>query len=224
MFFRSKLGYRSMKRQITTTDGFSIGRSKAALLVTLGAMLFSSAASAASTFVLESPGVVLDTVTNLQWEQDASAQGRNINRVDFFGAQAYVNGLALDAAGGPWRLPTAAELRALYADLAATGVCGHNIDCTGGRAPFSNIQDNYWSSSASTRPGAYMEAVTFLSGGQGPAPVSQGIAVWGVRVNSLSGAPEPASGMLAMASLALLALVGRERSRVVKRLVKVSIT
>jgi hypothetical protein len=211
MFFRSKLGYRSMKRQITTMDGFPIGRFKAALLLTLGAMLFSSAASAASTFVLESPGVVLDTVNNLQWEQDASAQGRNINRVDFFGAQAYVNGLALDAAGGPWRLPTAAELRALYADLAATGVCGHNIDCTGGRAPFSNIRDNYWSSSASTRPGAYMEAVSFLSGGQGPAPVDLGIAVWAVRVNSLSGVPEPASGMLAMASFGLLVVLVRCR-------------
>jgi hypothetical protein len=175
-------------------------------------MLFSSAASAASTFVLESPGVVLDTITNLQWEQDASAQGRNINRVDFFGAQAYVNGLALDAAGGPWRLPTAAELRALYADLAATGVCGHNIDCTGGRAPFSNIQDNYWSSSASTRPGANRDAVSFLSGGQGPASVDSNIAVWAIRADSLSGVPEPASGLLVMAGLVIASLARRSRT------------
>jgi len=198
-----------MRRQITTTACFPIGRLKAALLLTIGATLFSSVASAASTFVLESPGVVLDTVSNLEWEQDTSAQGINLTGVILSGAQSYVNGLRLDPAGGAWRLPTAAELTALYTEIVATGGCSHNIDCTGNRAPFSNIQDNYWSSSTSTRPGANGVALSFLSGSQGTVPSDSELAVWAVRPKSLSGVPEPASGMQVMASLVMGMLLAR---------------
>jgi len=50
-------------------------------------------------------------------------------------------------------------------------------------------------------------ALSFLSGSQGTVPSDSELAVWAVRPKSLSGVPEPASGMLVMASLVTVVLV-----------------
>ena len=81
------------------------------------------AGSASAAFVVEPGGVVLDTISGLEWEQNA-----NHGPFLWQPASDYANTLTLD--GGGWHLPTNVELRVLYDHLFATGLCSRE-NCTG---------------------------------------------------------------------------------------------
>lgn len=99
-------------------------------------LLVSGAATAAPIFQDLGNGVILDTNTNLQWEQNA-----NHGQFDWFDANSYAAALAL--AGGGWTLPGINQLQQLYDDISAQTGCA---DCTGNQDLFTGIQPFYWSS------------------------------------------------------------------------------
>jgi hypothetical protein len=81
------------------------------------------AGSASATFINLGDGTVLDTTTNLEWEQNA-----NHGPFDWANAKNYADTLTLD--GGGWHLATIDELQGLYQNRIAANVCtGSN--CTG---------------------------------------------------------------------------------------------
>lgn len=106
-----------------------------ALLLVGLSLLVSGAAGAAAIFQNLGNGVILDTNTNMQWEQNA-----NHGPFDWFDAQSYASGLAL--AGGGWTLPDISQLQQLYDDISAQTGCA---DCTGNQDLFTGIQPFYWS-------------------------------------------------------------------------------
>src|SRR6266852_6283972 len=74
------------------------------------------AGNASATLMVEPDGVVLQTNTALEWEQNA-----NHGPFNWVGARDYATTLALD--GGGFRLAPVGELQRLYNDLIAAGVC-----------------------------------------------------------------------------------------------------
>jgi len=94
------------------------------------------AGNAFATLIVEPDGVVLDTNTGLEWEQ-------NISPCCFY----YYSGFGLPAAldyeatldldGGGWHLPLLGEFEGLYNDLMAAGVCT-GADCTGSIGGFTS--------------------------------------------------------------------------------------
>jgi hypothetical protein len=150
-----------------------------ALLVAAG--LVSGAANA--TFIDQGGGVILDTVTNLEWEQNA-----NHGPFDLAGAVNYGNTLALD--GGGWHLASTAELVGLYDNLIAAGAC--TLDCRGSIGGFTDIQRDYWSEFV---PGVG-RVVGFDFGAQCLNCDGQ-FSAWAVRPGDVgAAAPEPASLLL----------------------------
>jgi hypothetical protein len=154
-----------------------------ALLV--GAELVSGAASAA--FIDQGGGVILDTITNLEWEQNA-----NHGPFDWAGAVAYGNTLALD--GGGWHLASIGELDGLYDDLFAAGVCT-GANCTGSIGLFSGIQRVY-KSGTEVVPGSLALDFVFDGGGQVVDDELFQFSAWAVRPGDVAAAPEPASLLL----------------------------
>ena len=72
-----------------------------------GALLKGTAIS----YTRSAEGIVTDNVTGLQWQDDYSDNGGDINQSTWSNAQTYCSTLALD--GGNWRLPSLHELRTL---------------------------------------------------------------------------------------------------------------
>jgi hypothetical protein len=102
------------------------------------------ASNAFATLIVEPDGVVLDTNTGLEWEQNL-----NLGH-DFFyyysgmglpAATDYADTLALD--GGGWHLPLLGEFQGLYNDLMAAGVCT-GADCTGSIGGFTGISPYFY--------------------------------------------------------------------------------
>lgn len=121
---------------------------KQILLITLGlsAFLFADFSKVS--------GVVTDSTTTLQWQDDYSDNGGNIKTSTWTGAIDYCEALALD--GGGWRLPNKKELLSLvdYTTYSPS------ID-----AVFSNnISSNYWSSTTSGDFTSYAWIVHFRNG------------------------------------------------------------
>ena len=143
------------------------------------AALVSGAAHAA--FMDQGGGVILDTTTNLEWQQNA-----NNEPFDWAAARAYTTGLTLK--GGGWRFPEIGQLQQLYDDINALGGCAKD-DCRGDQGLFTGIQLQVWS--ATDIPGDSAHDFNFGLGCQCMASEGIGLAAWAVRP-----APEPASMLL----------------------------
>jgi acyl-coenzyme A thioesterase PaaI-like protein len=162
----------------------SVRQLTVALLVAAG--MVSGAANAA--FIDQGGGVVLDTTTNLEWEQNA-----NHGPFNWAGAVAYGTTLALD--GGGWHLASIDELAGLYANLIAAGVCT-GVNCTGSIGGFADIQSSVYWSGTETVPGAEAWLFHFDIGFQSFELQSSINFAWAVRPGDVAAAPEPASLLL----------------------------
>ena len=145
------------------------------------------ATTANATFIDQGGGVILDTATSLEWEQNA-----NHGQVNWAGAGAYAAGLTLD--GGGWRLPSLSELQQLYTGISAATGC---TDCTGDQGLFTGIQLGYWSTAQyfAGQPGALYVGFWLPNYHAGLFQTSQGWA-WAVRPGDAATVPEPASMLL----------------------------
>jgi hypothetical protein len=172
-----------------------------AALAALGILAAASLLSAANaTLIAESDGVVLDTITGLEWQQNANNCCFTWNQ-----ALAYASDLRLD--GRHWRLPHVNELGTLYSDIHALGGC-NGADCQGNQGPFSGIQTVYWSDAElvicpPNGPCFSTDAFftfNFSTGTMGgPLPNARQLSVWAVR---------PDDGDFAIPEPGTLALIG----------------
>lgn len=176
---------------------------QSALGLLFAAGLASGVANA--TFIDQGGGVILDTVTNLEWEQNA-----NHGPFNWFEAVNYGNTLALD--GGGWHLASIGELDGLYDDLIAAGVCT-GADCTGSIGGFTDIQPDYWSGTEFVSGVAWR--FLFLLGVQGVDREGVVNFAWAVRPGDVGAAavPEPASLLLFGIGVLGLGWVRRARRR-----------
>ena len=154
----------------------------------LAAGLVSGAANA--TFITEADGVILDTVTGLEWDPLASRHPSNT------WSQAVADASALTIDGGGFHLATIGELGGLYADLIAAGVCT-GADCTGNKGGFTGIAPDYWSRTELI-PGTQAFDFSFDLGFQNFSAEGDRKATWAVRAGDVDVAavPEPASVLL----------------------------
>jgi hypothetical protein len=171
--------------QMSNRSKETIKRWATAFLVAAG--LVSGAANA--TFITEADGVVLDTVTGLEWDPIA-----NRHPLDTW-SQAVADASALTIDGGGFHLALIGELEGLYNDLDAAGVCTSG-NCTGNIGGFTGIQRQVWSGTESS-PGTG-EFFDFDGSGFGGGGEGGHNAVWAVRPNDVDVAavPEPASLLL----------------------------
>ena len=146
-------------------------------------------------------GVVYDSVSGLDWEQNPATS--QINWID---ANTYVDNLALD--GGGWRLPHKTELQDMYAQLSALTGCG---DCTGDQGPFDGLQLGYWTDLIyfAGQPGAFYVGFWRPDSFAGLFQTSPAW-VWAVRKGTPL--PLPSTAWLMAAALPALWIV-RRRSR-----------
>ncbi len=95
---------------------------------------------ALADFNRTSAGVVVDTITGLEWQDSYPSSSAGWTRSNWRGAISYCNNLTLD--GGGWRLPNINELKSLYRNLDYLNLNYRDI--------FQNIRTGgnyaYWSS------------------------------------------------------------------------------
>ena len=154
--------------------------------------------AAHAVFMDQGGGVILDTTTSLEWEQNA-----NHGPFDWPGAKGYTTGLTLK--GGGWKFPEIDQLQQLYDDIKALGGCADD-DCRGDQGLFTGIQQQYWSATE-VIPGKEARDFFFSSGC--PCQNDEGITLsaWAVR-----SVPEPV-GMLLFGVGALGLASSRHRRR-----------
>ena len=176
---------------------------KKLMLFVIGAVALVSGASNA-TLMLEPDGVVLDTISTLEWEQNA-----NHGPFNWAGAGTYASGVSLDGSG--WRLPTINELVDLYAHLSAQTGCSA---CTGDKGPFTGIQPDYSSATEFNSFSAWN--FDFSGGFLNVVGKSYELSAWAVRAGDVAVAAEPASLLLFGVGALGLAL-SRRRGRQIGR-------
>ena len=155
--------------EFTAASGRSHALGKKFMQFVIGAAALMSGVAPAA-FIAASNGVVLDTVTGLEWEQNA-----NHGPFNWADAKAYATGLPLD--GGGWRLPEIGELQKLYDELSTLDGCK---DCTGTRQGFADIQLFYVSATEAI-PGLFALHIIFDSGLQEGSLESTEFSAWAVR-------------------------------------------
>ena len=153
-----------------------------ALMPIVAGLVVLAPCAAHAAFVDRGKGVILDTTTKLEWEQNA-----NHGPFDWAAAKAYTTCLVLS--GGGWKVPTIDQLQQLYDDINALGGCVDD-DCRGNQGLFTGIQQQYWSSTEVT-PGKVAQDFFFNLGCQCRNDEGITISAWAVRP-----APEPASMLL----------------------------
>jgi PEP-CTERM motif len=159
------------------------------------------AGNAAATFINQGNGVILDTTTNLEWQQNAP-----VSFIGWNAAVNYANNLPL--AGGGWRLPSLLELRGLYNELVDEGLCS-GANCAGLRGEFS-LRSVVWSADL-------LDAGRSFSFGFFDGRTQTGIILrdrWdamAVRAGSVAVVPEPYTYALLLAGLGLLGWRTRRR-------------
>ena len=125
---------------------------KQILLIMLGLSVF---LNAEFTRIEQPSGVVKDTSTQLQWQDDYSDNGNNIKTATWTAAIDYCEALGL--AGGGWRLPNEKELLSL-------------VDYTVYNPSISSlythttISDYYWSSTTDAKYTSSALIVYFYDG------------------------------------------------------------
>ena len=104
-----------------------------------------------------SNGVVSDSATNLEWQDDYSDNNNSIKQTTWQSAIDYCEALTLDAKSD-WRLPNLNELASLVNDTKFNPSINTVFQNT-----YSN---NYWSSTSHSNSNAYAWIVNFYSGNQ----------------------------------------------------------
>lgn len=153
---------KSRKLQQPKFHWFSLG-----LLVTL-LLTHHGYADAPVGRYIASNGTVLDTETNLLWQQ-----GHQGNAPNWSNAQSYCDGLSLNGLGG-WRVPTVKELQTIVDEKQTTPF----IDPTA--FPMTPAE-GFWTSSPWTGSSSMAWFVNFYNGGAGYVDVAAGSRVRCVR-------------------------------------------
>ncbi len=108
----------------------------------------------ADRFSRSAEGVVTDSQTNLQWQDDYGDNGGTIKTTTWQGAIDYCEALALD--NGYWRLPNKKEL------LSIVDYSAYNSSIS---STFANTTSNrYWSSTSVTTNTSFAWSVYFSYG------------------------------------------------------------
>jgi len=129
---------------------------KVILLILIGFSSFVDAGGIAGNFS-RSNGVVSDSSTNLEWQDDYSDNNNSIKETTWQSAIDYCENLSLDAKSD-WRLPNINELTSLVDDTK---------DNPSMNEVFQNTNTNaYWSSTSYSDDNVYAWIVYFSSGNQ----------------------------------------------------------